>query len=93
MGDVSIYVCSNSADVWANPEIFQLNSQTLKLAYIAGVPPEYFSATGQLWGNPVYNWEKFQEGKFAWWVERFHSTLKYMDIIRIEDFRYFEAYW
>lgn len=93
VGDISIYVCHNSADVWANPEIFQLDSQTLESAYIAGVPPDYFSATGQLWGNPVYDWDKLEETNFAWWIERFRATLEYVDIVRIDHFRGFEAYW
>ena len=93
VGDISIYVCHNSADVWANPEIFQLDDQTLESAYIAGVPPDYFSATGQLWGNPVYDWEKLRESNFAWWIERFRATLQYVDIVRIDHFRGFEAYW
>ncbi|MDJ0736762.1 MAG: 4-alpha-glucanotransferase [Nostocaceae cyanobacterium] len=93
VGDISIYVCHNSADVWANPEIFQLDSQTLEPAYIAGVPPDYFSATGQLWGNPVYDWDKLQQTNFAWWIERFRATLLYVDIVRIDHFRGFEAYW
>ena len=73
VGDISIYVCHNSSDVWANPEIFQLDPETLESAYIAGVPPDYFSATGQLWGNPVYDWDKLKETKYAWWIERFPS--------------------
>jgi len=93
IGDISIYVCYNSADVWANPELFQLDPETLASAYIAGVPPDYFSATGQLWGNPVYNWEKLQETGFAWWIERFRATLNYADLVRIDHFRGFEAYW
>ena len=93
VGDISIYVCHNSADVWANPEIFQLDSQTLESAYIAGVPPDYFSATGQLWGNPVYDWDKLEETNFAWWIERFRATLQYVDIVRVDHFRGFEAYW
>ena len=93
VGDISIYVCHNSADVWANPEIFQLDSQTLESAYIAGVPPDYFSATGQLWGNPVYDWDKLEETNFSWWIERFRATLEYVDIVRIDHFRGFEAYW
>ena len=93
VGDISIYVCHNSADVWANPEIFQLNPETLESAYIAGVPPDYFSATGQLWGNPVYDWDKLEETNFAWWIERFRATLQYVDIVRIDHFRGFEAYW
>ncbi|MGJ5672661.1 MAG: 4-alpha-glucanotransferase [Nostochopsis sp.] len=93
VGDISIYVCHNSSDVWADPEIFQLDSQTLEPAYIAGVPPDYFSATGQLWGNPVYDWEKLEQTNFAWWIERFRATLQYVDIVRIDHFRGFEAYW
>ncbi|MDB9313006.1 4-alpha-glucanotransferase [Spirulina sp. CS-785/01] len=93
IGDVSIYVCENSADVWAHPEIFKLNPETLKPTYIAGVPPDYFSATGQLWGNPVYDWEKLKETEYAWWIERFRATLEYVDLVRIDHFRGFEAYW
>jgi 4-alpha-glucanotransferase len=93
VGDISIYVCHNSADVWATPDIFQLDPQTLAPAYIAGVPPDYFSATGQLWGNPVYDWDKLQQTNFAWWIERFRATLQYVDIVRIDHFRGFEAYW
>ena len=93
IGDVSIYVCHNSADVWANPEIFKLDPKTFEPAFIAGVPPDYFSATGQLWGNPVYNWEKLQETNFAWWIERFKATLQYVDVVRVDHFRGFEAYW
>jgi len=93
IGDISIYVCHNSADVWANPEIFKLNPDTLEPAFIAGVPPDYFSATGQLWGNPVYDWEQLQRTDFAWWIQRFQATLQYVDWIRIDHFRGFEAYW
>jgi 4-alpha-glucanotransferase len=93
VGDVSIYVCHNSSDVWANPEIFKLDRNTFESAFIAGVPPDYFSATGQLWGNPVYDWEKLEETGFAWWVARFKATLQYVDIVRIDHFRGFEAYW
>jgi 4-alpha-glucanotransferase len=93
VGDVSIYVCHNSAEVWGNPEIFKLDPQTLEPAYMAGVPPDYFSATGQLWGNPVYNWDKLQATNFAWWMERFKATMQYVDIVRIDHFRGFEAYW
>ena len=93
VGDISIYVCHNSADVWANPDIFKLDPETFEPAYIAGVPPDYFSATGQLWGNPVYNWDQLQKTKFAWWIERFQATLQYVDIVRVDHFRGFEAYW
>jgi len=93
IGDVSIYVCENSADVWAHPAAFKLDPETLKPAYIAGVPPDYFSATGQLWGNPVYDWDYLQATGFAWWIDRFRATLLYVDLVRIDHFRGFEAYW
>lgn len=93
IGDIPIYVAHDSADVWANPEIFQLDPETGLAAQMAGVPPDYFSETGQLWGNPVYNWEKLQETHFAWWIDRFRALLKLVDIIRIDHFRGFEAYW
>lgn len=93
IGDVSIYVCHNSADVWAHPQLFKLDPQTLEPAYIAGVPPDYFSATGQLWGNPVYAWEESQKTGFDWWISRFKATLQYVDLVRVDHFRGFEAYW
>lgn len=93
IGDISIYVCHNSSDVWAAPELFKLDPQTLEPAYIAGVPPDYFSATGQLWGNPVYDWDKMQQTDFDWWIKRFQATLLYVDIVRVDHFRGFEAYW
>ena len=93
IGDISIYVAHDSADVWANPEIFCLEQQTGKPALIAGTPPDYFSATGQMWGNPVYNWVKLQQSDFKWWVQRFQTMLSYVDIIRIDHFRGFQAYW
>ncbi|MGF1498964.1 MAG: 4-alpha-glucanotransferase [Elainellaceae cyanobacterium] len=93
VGDISIYVCYNSADVWANPECFKLDPDTLEPTYIAGVPPDYFSATGQLWGNPVYDWDYLQKTEFDWWIKRFQATLEYVDIVRIDHFRGFEAYW
>ncbi|MGJ3253519.1 MAG: 4-alpha-glucanotransferase [Elainellaceae cyanobacterium] len=92
-GDISIYVCYNSADVWANPNCFKLNRDTLEPTYIAGVPPDYFSATGQLWGNPVYDWDYLKKTDFDWWIKRFRATLEYVDIVRIDHFRGFEAYW
>ncbi len=93
IGDISIYVCHNSVEVWANPDLFQLHPETLEPLYIAGVPPDCFSETGQLWGNPIYNWEEMQKTKFAWWIERFKTTLQYADYVRIDHFRAFEAYW
>ncbi len=93
IGDIPIYVAHDSADVWANPEIFCLDQETGLVAQMAGVPPDYFSATGQLWGNPVYNWEELQKQDFQWWVQRFEAMLDYVDIIRIDHFRGFEAFW
>ena len=93
VGDISIYVCYNSADVWANPKCFKLDSDTLQPTYIAGVPPDYFSATGQLWGNPIYDWDYLQRTDFDWWMQRFQATLEYVDTVRIDHFRAFEAYW
>jgi len=93
VGDIPIYVAHDSADVWAHPEIFCLNEETGEASLMAGVPPDYFSATGQLWGNPVYKWEKLQQLDFHWWVQRFQAMLDYVDIIRIDHFRGFQAYW
>ncbi|MBD0269274.1 MAG: 4-alpha-glucanotransferase [Cyanobacteria bacterium Co-bin8] len=93
VGDVSIYVCHNSSDVWAHPKLFKLDPQTLESAYIAGVPPDYFSETGQLWGNPVYDWDECQRTGFDWWTQRFKATLQYVDVVRVDHFRGFEAYW
>lgn len=93
IGDIPIYVAHDSADVWAHPENFCLDEETGEAALMAGVPPDYFSATGQLWGNPVYKWDKLQQLDFNWWVQRFQAMLDYVDIIRIDHFRGFQAYW
>jgi 4-alpha-glucanotransferase len=92
-GDIPIYVAHDSVDVWAHPEIFHLDEKTGEAALMAGVPPDYFSATGQLWGNPVYNWEELQKTNFHWWIARVRGILEYVDIIRIDHFRGFEAFW
>ncbi|WP_341526481.1 4-alpha-glucanotransferase [Nostoc sp. UHCC 0302] len=93
IGDIPIYVAHDSADVWAHPDIFSLDEKTGEAAQMAGVPPDYFSETGQLWGNPVYDWEALQQQDFKWWVQRFEAMLDYVDIIRIDHFRGFEAFW
>lgn len=93
IGDIAFYVAHDSADVWANPENFYLDEKTGKPALMAGTPPDYFSATGQLWGNPVYNWTHLQEQDFKWWVQRFQAMLNYVDLIRIDHFRGFESFW
>lgn len=92
-GDIPIYVAHDSADVWAHPDIFLLDQETGEPALMAGVPPDYFSATGQLWGNPVYNWKELEATDFRWWIRRVEAILEYVDIIRIDHFRGFEAYW
>lgn len=93
IGDIPIYVAHDSADVWANPTDFQLDPATGEPALMAGVPPDYFSATGQLWGNPIYNWEEMKQQRFRWWVQRLRTMLDYVDLIRVDHFRGFQAYW
>jgi 4-alpha-glucanotransferase len=92
-GDLPIYVAHDSADVWAHREIFVLDVKTGKPATMAGVPPDYFSATGQLWGNPVYNWRQLEKNNFKWWIQRIEGMLDYVDIIRIDHFRGLAAFW
>lgn len=93
IGDIPIYVSHDSADVWSHPEAFCLEEESRLPALMAGVPPDYFSATGQLWGNPVYNWEQLQADNFHWWVQRFQSIFDCVDVTRIDHFRGFDAYW
>jgi 4-alpha-glucanotransferase len=92
MGDIPIYVTYDSADVWAKPEIFKLDDAK-KLMFVAGVPPDYFSTTGQLWGNPVYNWDVLKETGYSWWLRRIEFNLKLFDIVRFDHFRGFVSYW
>ena len=93
IGDMPIYVAHDSADVWAFPENFMIDPETLQPSQMAGVPPDYFSDTGQLWGNPTYNWEVLKETQFDWWLKRIKTSLAYVDQIRIDHFRGFESYW
>ncbi|HXY49333.1 MAG TPA: 4-alpha-glucanotransferase [Terriglobales bacterium] len=92
IGDVPIYVAQDSVDVWSNRQFFLLDEGGRPLK-IAGVPPDYFSATGQCWGNPIYNWPLLRQTGYAWWIERLRSALRLYDFIRIDHFRGFEAYW
>ena len=92
IGDMPIYVAYQSSDVWANPEIFKLD-RCKKPAFKSGVPPDFFSKTGQLWGNPVYNWETIKKQNYKWWLERTKQNLKLYDIFRIDHFRGFAKYW
>lgn len=92
VGDIPIFVAADSVDVWANRRFFQLDDQGQPLV-VAGVPPDYFSATGQLWGNPLYDWDALKADGFRWWLNRIRSTLRLVDVIRVDHFRGFEAYW
>lgn len=92
IGDIPIFVAQDSADVWTNPEQFKLGSNGIPTV-VAGVPPDYFSATGQFWGNPLYNWEHMLADGFKWWIERVRATLQTVDIARIDHFRGFAACW
>jgi len=92
VGDIPIYVSYDSADVWARPELFKLDADRAPLA-VAGVPPDYFSRTGQRWGNPVYDWEALKRTDFEWWTDRMAHNLGLFDIVRIDHFRGLVAYW
>jgi 4-alpha-glucanotransferase len=92
IGDIPIFVAHDSADVWANPDLFYLDEDG-KPTVVAGVPPDYFSATGQLWGNPLYRWEVHTERGYEWWLKRIRSVLGVVDIVRIDHFRGFAGYW
>lgn len=92
VGDIPIFVSAHSADVWAHQRLFDLDERGHPRV-VAGVPPDYFSATGQRWGNPLYKWEEHRKDAFHWWTERLRRTLKLCDIVRIDHFRGFESYW
>ena len=92
IGDIPIFVAQDSADVWANPELFQLDADG-NPSCVAGVPPDYFSETGQLWGNPLYQWEAHKKTDYAWWCRRIQAVLSMVDIVRIDHFRGFDTYW
>jgi 4-alpha-glucanotransferase len=92
MGDVPIYVAGDSADVWGNQELFQL-AENGQPTVVAGVPPDYFSVTGQRWGNPLYRWDVMREQQYRWWVARVRTNLRLADIVRLDHFRGFVAYW
>ncbi len=92
IGDIPIFVAHDSADVWANPHLFHLD-EVGRPTVVAGVPPDYFSPTGQLWGNPLYRWDVHANDGYAWWLKRIKATLDLVDIIRIDHFRGFAGYW
>jgi 4-alpha-glucanotransferase len=92
IGDLPIFVAHDSADVWASPHLFHLDTVG-KPTSVAGVPPDYFSETGQLWGNPLYRWDLMKKDGYQWWINRLRATLSMVDIVRLDHFRGFEKYW
>ncbi len=92
IGDLPFFVSPDSSDVWANPELFLLD-EGLRPRVVAGVPPDYFSAQGQLWGNPVYDWDSLRQSGYRWWIDRLRSLLTHVDVIRLDHFRGFAAAW
>jgi 4-alpha-glucanotransferase len=92
IGDLPIFVAADSADAWARPELFELGADGRPIA-VAGVPPDYFSADGQLWGNPLYRWEIHRADGYAWWKQRLRASFDLCDVVRIDHFRGFDAYW
>ena len=92
IGDMPIYVALDSADVWSSPESFLLDEDNVPVE-VAGVPPDYFSEDGQLWGNPLYNWDKMRENGYGWWIRRIGGASKLYDVVRIDHFRGLESYW
>lgn len=92
IGDVPIFVAHQSADVWVHRELFEMDENG-RPTLVAGVPPDYFSKTGQLWGNPLYRWEEHERTGFAWWISRLQHALKFFDVVRIDHFRGFAGYW
>lgn len=97
IGDIPIYVSSDSVDVWANQDIFQLDLETHQPTHVAGVPPDYFSDTGQRWGNPLYQWQtedsEIKQKLLSWWTQRFRATFQMVDVVRVDHFRGFADYW
>ncbi len=93
IGDMPIYVSEDSADVWAKPEAFLLHKKTLKPLKVAGCPPDVFAATGQLWGNPIYDWNYMEKTDYKWWIDRIRQSLNLYDVLRIDHFKGFESYW
>jgi 4-alpha-glucanotransferase len=92
IGDIPIFISNDSSDAWSQRELFEIDEVGHPIK-VAGVPPDFFSETGQYWGNPHYKWDKIEESQFKWWIDRFEMLLKIVDIIRIDHFRGFEAYW
>src|SRR5260370_21038483 len=92
MGDMPIYVAHDSADVWAHPDLWYVDDSG-RPPVVSGVPPDYFRATGQFWGNPIYRWDLLAASGYKWWIERFRASLALFDMVRLDHFRGFESYW
>ncbi len=92
VGDIPVFVAHDSADVWAHQDLFKLDERGFPIV-AAGVPPDYFSASGQLWGNPLYDWSAMAATGYDWWIKRFRHLLELVDLVRIDHFRGFEAAW
>ncbi len=92
VGDIPLYISLDSVDVWANQDIFLLD-ENANPTLVGGVPPDYFSETGQLWGNPVFDWDRLAERDFDWWLARVHFNLKLFDQVRVDHFRGLESFW
>lgn len=92
VGDIPIFVAYDSSDVWAHPELFYVN-ETGQQTFVAGVPPDFFSPTGQRWGNPLYRWKTLTQTDYTWWIERFRLAFQVVDIVRLDHFRAFDSYW
>jgi 4-alpha-glucanotransferase len=93
IGDMPIYVAEDSADIWGNPEAFLLDKNTLKPLKVSGCPPDIFADTGQLWGNPIYDWNYMEKTDYKWWINRIRQSLNLYDVLRIDHFKGFESYW
>lgn len=93
LGDMPIYVSTDSADVWSHAKLFQIDERTFKRKKVSGVPPDYFSEDGQLWGNPLYDWAAMEKDNYRWWCDRIKASLKLFDTVRIDHFRGFASYW
>ena len=93
LGDMPIYVSMDSADVWSNRRLFEIDENDFSKKRVAGVPPDYFSENGQLWGNPLYNWNEMEKDGFKWWIDRLKASFKLFDTVRIDHFRAFASYW
>lgn len=93
IGDIPIFVALDSADVWQYPRLFQLDPKTLRPTSVAGCPPDYFSKDGQLWGNPLFDWDAMAKDNYAWWIKRLKANFEQFDVVRIDHFRGFDTYW